>query len=91
MLYTKFYCNTPTHQRSRSGSGSISVVGRSHFVITSPQSKSIHVRPCPHFSHLIVFTVCEHDHEYMNMSPPPPPPPPPNYRSSYAYAYGYAD
>ena len=41
MLCTQFYCNTPTHQESVWIH--ISVVGRSHFVITPSQSKSI----CP--------------------------------------------
>jgi hypothetical protein len=41
MLCTQFYCNAPTHQESVWIH--ISVVGRSHFVITPPQSKSI----CP--------------------------------------------
>ena len=41
MLCTQFYCNTPTHQESVWIH--ISVVSRSHFVITPSQSKSI----CP--------------------------------------------
>jgi hypothetical protein len=41
MLCTQFYCNAPTHQESVWIH--ISVVGRSHFMITHPQSKSI----CP--------------------------------------------
>jgi hypothetical protein len=39
MLCTQFYCNTPTHQESVWIH--ISVVSRSHFVITPSQSKSI--------------------------------------------------
>jgi hypothetical protein len=52
MLCTQFYCNAPTHQESVWIH--ISVVGRSHFVITPPPppppppppSQNRYVRPC---------------------------------------------
>ena len=54
MLCNQFYCNTPTHQESVCIH--ISVVGRSHFVITPPPppSQNLYVRPWAAVARIIV-------------------------------------
>jgi hypothetical protein len=53
MLCTQFYCNAPTHQESVWIH--ISVVSRSHFVITPSQSKSI----CPPLN-AVTYTITKY-------------------------------
>jgi hypothetical protein len=59
MLCTQFYCNTPTHQESVWIH--ISVVSRSHFVITPSQSKSI----CPPLPARCGYTLRVTSHKHL--------------------------